>query len=97
MGKFKLGDTVILKSNRGIRGAIIGVKDGLPENRYQVYTTIGKQSYYESQLERDKQEENLREVNADRFNAGLTASLIRNPSISSQYSFNMMQIEFVPY
>ena len=97
MGKFKLGDTVILKSNRGIRGAIIGVKDGLPENRYQVYTTIGKQSYYESQLERDKQEENLREVNADRFNAGLTASLIRNPSISSLYSLNVAQIDYIPH
>lgn len=46
------------------------------------------QTYYESQIEAKELEESIEEVDGKRFPAGLTASLIRNPSLSSLYSLN---------
>lgn len=97
MSKFTQGQVVELKSDKGITGAIIGVMEGKPENRYQVFTTAGLQTYYESQLESMETQNDLEEVDAERFHAGLTASLIRNPSLSSLYSLNTAQIDFIPH
>ena len=86
MSEFKQGQVVSLKSDKNITGAIISVIEGYPETRYQVFTASGVQTYYESQItvsyeEKDK----LVKVDAERFNAGLTASLIRNPTIGSLF------------
>ena len=88
---------VSLKSDRTITGAVVAVMEGYPETRYQVFTAAGLQFYYETQLVGQDAGEKLEEVDAERFHAGLTASLIRNPTISSLYSLNTAKIDFIPH
>lgn len=97
MGKFSQGQLVFLKSDPRITGAVVGIAEGSPENTYTVFTTIGLKTYYESQLEAQESDEALEIVDAARFNASLTASLIRNPTISSLYSLNSAKIDFIPH
>ena len=98
MKEFTLGQVVVLKSDKGIKGAIISIIEGTPETRYQVFTnTLGIQVYYASQLEEENVETSLERVSAERFHAGLTAALIRNPSLSSLYSLNTAKIDFIPH
>lgn len=59
--------------------------------------SLGVQVYYASQLEAEQALPELERVNAERFHAGLTASLIRNPSLSSLYSLNTAKIDFIPH
>ena len=97
MSRFKQGQVITLKSDKGITGAIVNIIEGYPETRYQVFTATGMQTYYESQIDIQKSDEEMEKVDAERFNAGLTASLIRNPSISSLYSLNTAKIDFIPH
>lgn len=97
MSKFEQGQVVALKSDSAITGAIVNIMEGYPETRYQVFTAYGMQTYYESQLDGQHSEDALEAVDAGRFHAGLTASLIRNPSISSLYSLNSAKIDFIPH
>lgn len=97
MSKFEQGQVVALKSDSAITGAIVNIMEGYPETRYQVFTASGMQTYYESQLDGQRSEDELESVDAERFHAGLTASLIRNPSISSLYSLNSAKIDFIPH
>lgn len=95
---FVQGQVVNLKSDKSIKGAVIAVINGVPEPRYQVFTnSLGIQIYYATQLEAEVQENALEKVDAERFYAGLTASLIRNPSLSSLYSLNTAKIDFIPH
>jgi ATP-dependent helicase HepA len=97
MSKFQQGQVVCLKSDKSVTGAIIGIVEGYPETRYHVFTAFGVQTYYESQILNNVEENKLVKVDAERFNAGLTASLIRNPSITSLYSLNTARIDFIPH
>ncbi len=98
MANFIQGQMIILKSNRSVEGAVIAVLEGSSETRYQVFTnTLGMQTYYESQIEKKDIIETLDEVSGKRFYAGLTASLIRNPSLSSLYSLNTAKIDLIPH
>ncbi|MBQ2880383.1 MAG: DEAD/DEAH box helicase, partial [Anaerotignum sp.] len=97
MSDFTQGQMVTLKSDKSIKGAIISIIDGGPEKRYQVFTNLGIQIYYASQLETEVLAKDLEKVDAERFHAGLTASLIRNPSLSSLYSLNTAKIDFIPH
>ena len=97
MSKFVQGQVIVLKSDKNTTGAIVSVMEGYPETRYQVFTTAGLQTYYESQIEAQEVQDELEIIDAERFHAGLTASLIRNPSISSLYSLNTAQIDFIPH
>ena len=98
MARFAQGDVVRLKSDNSIEGAVINVLEGSGEIRYQVFTgTMGIQIYYESQLVSKEIKSTLEQVDSARFNAGLTASLIRNPSLSSLYSLNSARIDFIPH
>lgn len=98
MGKFAQGQLVVLKSDKSVKGAIMQVIAGTPETRYQVFTASGPQIYYESQIEIEIDASvELEAVDAERFNAGLTASLIRNPSLSSLYSLNAAKIDYIPH
>ena len=98
MKEFSLGQVVVLKSDKSIKGAIIAIIEGTPETRYQVFTsTLGIQVYYASQLEEENVDISLEKVSAERFHAGLTAALIRNPSLSSLYSLNTAKIDFIPH
>ena len=83
MPQFTQGQLVLLKSDRNTSGAIIAIMEGIPENRYQVFTVAGIQTYYESQLISADDQEEWETVDSERFNAGITASLIRNPFLSS--------------
>ena len=40
---FNKGEIVFLKSDRNIKGAIVDIIAGQPENRYQVFTSAGMQ------------------------------------------------------
>ena len=97
MSKFIQGQIVVLKSDRNTIGAIVSIIEGSPENRYQVFTGSGLATYYESQLDAQDTDDSLEIVDAERFYAGLTASLIRNPTISSLYSLNTAKIDFIPH
>ena len=98
MAIFNLGDVVCLKSDHSIQGAVIRIIEGGAETRYVVFTSsLGKQTYYESQIELMAFGEELEQVDAARFHAELTASLIRNPSLSSLYSLNAGNIDFIPH
>lgn len=98
MAIYKQGEVVRLKSDHLIEGAIIGIIESEHEIRYQVFTAgAGIQTYYESQLEPKEIKSDLELVDAHRFHAGLTASLIRNPSLSSLYSLNAARIDFIPH
>lgn len=98
MALFEQGQVVVLKSDSSIKGAVISVIDDPSEVRYQIFTnTLGIQVYYESQLQSEDIQDDLQKVDSDRFHAGLTASLIRNPSISSLYSLNSARIDFIPH
>ena len=77
MSRFKQGQVITLKSDKSITGAIVNIMEGYPETRYQVFTAAGMQTYYESQIDIQESDEEMEKVNAERFNAGLTASLIR--------------------
>ena len=48
MSRFKQGQVITLKSDKGITGAIVNIIEGYPETRYQVFTATGMQTYYES-------------------------------------------------
>ena len=98
MAIFKQGEVVRLKSDHLVEGAVIGIIEAGREIRYQVFTSSsGIQTYYESQLEPKELKEELELVDVRRFHAGLTASLIRNPSLSSLYSLNAARIDFIPH
>ena len=98
MSIFNQGQVVVLKSDKNVNGAIIEVIEGSPEAKYKVFTnTSGIQVYYESQLASQELQIALEEVDDSRFNAGLTAALIRNPTVSSLYSLNSAKIDFIPH
>lgn len=98
MAKYTQGQMVRLKSDPSIEGAVINVLEGSAEIRYQVFTgVLGLQVYYESQLEAKEIQTELKQVDPAQFHAGLTASLIRNPSLSSLYSLNSARIDFIPH
>ena len=52
----------------------MNIMEGYPETRYQVFTAAGMQTYYESQIDIQESDEEMEKVDAERFNAGLTAS-----------------------
>ncbi len=97
MSLYKKGQVIVLKSNRAVQGAIVDVIEDSAETRYQVFTSEGLQTCYESQIESESIEESIDFVDAERFHANITASLIRNPSLSSLYSLNSAKIDFIPH
>ena len=97
MSRFNQGDMIVLKSDRSAAGAVVEVIEGLPEARYKVFTAAGLQTFYESQIESQSIRQGIEAVPPSCFNAVLTASLIRNPSLSSLYSLNCAKIDFIPY
>lgn len=97
MSLYKKGEVIALKSNRSIKGAIVDIIDDATETRYQIFTGNGLQTCYESQIEPEVTNESFEFAGAERFHANITASLIRNPSLSSLYSLNSAKIDFIPH
>lgn len=96
--EFEPGQIVYLKSNPNIRGAIVTVLPGKPENRYKVFIENETQTYYGSQLKAEElRGEESHFLPCDQFHAYLTALQIRYPGQSTLYSLNAARVDFIPY
>ena len=96
--EFEPGQIVFLKSDPSVRGAVVRVTPGTPENRIDVFIDRGVQTFYASQLEVEtERDEDFQKLTCDQFHAYLTALQIRYPGLSSLYSLNAARIDFVPY
>ncbi len=96
--EFSLGRIVSIKFDPSIRGAIVGIFPGKPENRYDVFVDGKIQPYYASQLQvEDRKEGKARFSRCDEFHSYLTALQIRYPGLSTLYSLNAARVDFIPY
>ncbi len=96
--EFKPGHIVYVKSNPTIRGAVISVFLGKPENRFKVFVGGETQTYYASQLKaEDLRDDNAEFLSCEQFHSYLTALQIRYPGLSTLYSLNAARVDFIPY
>ncbi|MBF0238128.1 MAG: DEAD/DEAH box helicase family protein [SAR324 cluster bacterium] len=96
--EFEPGQLVVIKSNPSLRGAVLSVQPGYPENRFNIYLEGQKQTFYASQLQLDNTlTENSAQLLCEQFHAYLTALQIRYPGLSTLYSLNAARVDFIPY
>lgn len=96
--KFSVGQIVILRSNPSVRGAVVSVTPGTPEDRIGVFVDRDVQTFYASQLQVETERDGeLQNLTCDQFHAYLTALQIRYPGLSNLYSLNAARVDFVPY
>ena len=96
--EFSPGQIVFLKSDPELKGAVVAVLPGEPENRVRVFANSKVQTYYASQLQPDEpHDDDIEILSCDQFHAGLTALQIRHPSLSTLYSLNAARVDFIPY
>ena len=94
---FSPGQIVTLKSDPTMKGAVVEVLPGQPENRVKVFAGGTIQSYYASQLKVEAHRDEVQFLALDQFHAYLTALQIRHPSLSTLYSLNAARVDFIPY
>lgn len=97
MAKYQIGQEVILKSDHSVNGAIMQVLENDIENKYVVFTGLGKQTFYESQILAVAADTVYKRINKEELDAILSARLICNPSATSLYSLNTAKIDFIPH
>lgn len=96
--EFEPGQIVCVRSNTTIRGAVISVMPGKPENRFKVFVSGETQTFYASQLQaEDIPDDDTEFFPCEQFHAYLTALQIRYPSLSTLYSLNAARVDFIPY
>jgi len=96
--EFEPGQIVFLKSNPAIRGAVVSVSPGKPENRFKVFVDGETQTYYASQLQaEDRRDDDSQFLPCEQFHSYLTALQIRYPGLSTLYSLNAARVDFIPY
>ena len=96
--EFEPGQIVFVKSNPTIRGAVISVLPGKPENRFKVFVANETQTYYASQLQaEDLRDDDTESLLCEQFHSYLTALQIRYPALSTLYSLNAARVDFIPY
>ena len=96
--EFAPGRIVFLKSDPELKGAVVAVLPGEPENRVRVFANGKVQTYYASQLQPEEpHDDDIEILSCDQFHAGLTALQIRHPSLSTLYSLNAARVDFIPY
>ena len=96
--EFEPVQIVFAKSNPSIRGAVISVLTGKPENRFKVFVGGETQTYYASQLQaEDSRDDETEFLPCEQFHAYLTALQIRYPGLSTLYSLNAARVDFIPY
>ena len=95
--EFVPGQIVCLKSKPEIKGAVVRILHGEPENRYLVFVDGESIPYYASQIRAAEEEPNQELVQLKQFHAYLTSLQIRHPGLSNLYSLNSARIEYIPY
>ncbi len=95
---FALGQIVCLRSNPSVKGAIVTILPGKPENRYKVFVDGVSQLFYTSQIQPVKEKaDDFHFMVCDQFHAQLTSQQIRFPGLSTLYSLNAARVDFIPY
>ena len=95
--QFEPGQIVILKSDPSVRGAVVSVTPGTPEDRIDVFVDNSVRTFYASQLQLETPHDDTQTLTSNQFHAYLTALQIRYPGLSNLYSLNAARIDFVPY
>ena len=100
--RFKPGDMVCLKSNKGKQGAVVAVIPGTDKkvpDSYEVFMDNKNQTFFASQLQSVSKEDgnNTALLSYPELKSYLTSLQIRNPGISTLYSLNAARIDFIPY
>ncbi len=96
--EFEAGQIVALKSDPSIRGAVVSVVPGKPENRFKIFVDREVKIFYSSQLQAEEiSDETAEVIPCEQFHAYLTALQIRYPGLSTLYSLNAARIDFIPY
>ena len=96
--EFEPGKIVSLKSNPVIRGAVVSIMPGKPENRYNVFIDGKTQIFYASQIQaEDRKDKDSIVLSCYKFHSYLTALQIQNPGLSTLYSLNAARVDFIPY
>ncbi len=94
---FSPGRIVVLRSDSSMKGAVVDVLSGQPENRVKVFIEGTVQTFYASQLKVEEQRDDVQFLSTAQFHAYLTALQIRHPSLSTLYSLNAARVDFIPY
>jgi len=96
--EFEPGQIVFLKSNPEMKGAVISVIPGEPENRYDVFVDGKTQIFYASQIQaEDRKDKDAVVLPCHKFHSYLTALQIQHPGLSTLYSLNAARVDFIPY
>jgi len=96
--EFEPGQIIYLKSNSSVRGAVVSVVPGSPENRFKVFVDGAVHTFYASQMvAEDQSDEDSQLLPCDHFHSCLTALQIRHPGLSTLYSLNAARVDFIPY
>ena len=96
--QFAPGQVVFLRADSSVRGVVVNVTPGTPEDSIEVFFDGSRQNFYPSQLEVEPEcGDDLQYLTCDQFHAYLTALQIRYPGLSTLYSLNAARIDFVPY
>ena len=78
--EFAPGQIVFLRSDPSVRGAVVSVTSGTPEDRIDVFIDRDVQTFYASQLEVEpERDDDFQNLTCDQFHAYLTALQIRYP------------------
>ena len=91
------GQLVCLASNPSVKGAVVEVQAGPPDDRIMVFVDGNVQRYYASQLQSADHGGDVSPFSAVQFQTYLTALQIRHPSLSTLYSLNAARVDFIPY
>ncbi|HEX2995893.1 MAG TPA: helicase-related protein [Anaerolineales bacterium] len=96
--EFEPGQIVLVRSDPTIRGAVLSVSPGDPENRIKVFVSGETKIYYASQLQaEDSREDEVKPSSCEYFHSFLTALQIKYPGLSTLYSLNAARVDFIPY
>ena len=96
--EFEPGQIVFLKSNPEIKGAVMSIMPGKPENRYNVFIDGETQIFYVSQIQaKERKDKDSIVLSCHKFHSYLTALQIRYPGLSTLYSLNAARVDFIPY
>ncbi len=96
--EFEPGQIVSLKSNPEIKGAVVSIMPGKPENRYNVFIDGETRVFYASQIQaEDRKDKESIVLPCHKFHSYLTALQIQHPGLSTLYSLNAARVDFIPY